>query len=620
MALPVGLRALFNFRGPKGDKGDKGATGTFASASAIALAAEQAATVEMSGSEYARHIQFGIPRGLPGLNAVPTDQAIATLLSAADTASRAAADQTIAAWAAKNSVYATDHGVKAVQSGLGANAGVIIQALMDAISAAGGGVLYLPPGRIRIDQRLIPRSNVAIVGAGKEATKLLCLESAFYGEHTEADPLVGFHLRGFTASGERFGDAVTWKGYHDQYHIRCSWVDVAFDHWGMTGLGPDYLKDCYMENCTTFNTGRANNGTQASGNGIGIATGGFGGGTENFTMVGCHVIQAKRFGIMIEGGPKNFGGKELASARVIGCSASLCGDAGFLLGGSRHSIYANNYAFDNTGDGILFGTGTIPQSTPSWRSIVIGNACHNNGGAGIAYDSTKHAVFGNGALIANNVCTQNAGGGIAIRLGLSDVDSVQVIGNFLEANTFAGLLLELGARVFMAGMISSNTFRNNWTTGSAGEEGQLVVRGGTISGSLIEGNLFRHNSASRPSMRIGTAAFPTTVVKTAVKTNHSPINPLITLPNATYAAGDLVIMGNEGANVGTAAVTVSASPFTYTAGTTPEYLYLRAGTITTVTKNGIALLASLGAYYLLPGQSVTITYTGTLVASTDRVQ
>ncbi|MHC9044021.1 right-handed parallel beta-helix repeat-containing protein [Microbacterium saperdae] len=623
MALPAGLRALFNMKGPKGDKGDKGDTGTFASASARSVAADQPAVARVSGPWWARVVEFDIPRGQPGVNAVPADEAIATYLAAVESRSRAAADALIASWAAKNTIYATDHGIKENATTQGAFTQGILQGLINLISATGGGVLELPKGQIWYDSPLVPKNNVAIVGKGKGATKLMCLQSAFYGAHTEADPLRGFHLRGFTASGERFGDTVTWKGYHDQYHIDCSWVDVAFDDWGMTGLGPDYLQQCLFLNCSTFNTGRANDGTQPSGNGIGIATGGFGGKTENFTMIGCHAVQAKRFGIMIEGGPKNGGGKELASAMIIGNSAGKCGNAGFLLGGSRHSTCIGNYAYDNVGDGILFGTGTIIQSAPSWRSTVLGNQCHNNGGAGIAYDTVGHAVLGPGAIIEANNCTGNAHG-IAIRLGLSDATGVSVQNNYIEANTFAGILLELGTRTLVLVHVSGNELINNWAAAATGEDGQIVIRGGTVDAGQFADNTFRHNSAARVSVRFGTASAPSVSInKTAFKVNHSATNPLITIGNVTFTPGNLVVMGNEGANVGTAAIAaanIGASPWTYTAGTTPEYLHLRAGTVTGVTKNGVAVFAGLGQHYLLPGQSVTVSYTGTLVATADRVQ
>lgn len=80
------------------------------------------------------------------------------------------------------------------------------------------------------------------------------------------------------------------------------------------------------------------------------------------------------------------------------------------------------------------------------------------------------------------------------------------------------------------------------------------------------------------------------------------------------------ITDNLGYNpVGAAAITTSSSPYTYTAGASPETIYIAATTITAVTQGGISILpAALGTtdftIQLGPNEPVVITYTGTLVA------
>jgi hypothetical protein len=71
-------------------------------------------------------------------------------------------------------------------------------------------------------------------------------------------------------------------------------------------------------------------------------------------------------------------------------------------------------------------------------------------------------------------------------------------------------------------------------------------------------------------------------------------------------------------------VTPSASPWTYTAGATPEVLYLAGATVSGVTKNTIAIpynsaASTSTAYALEPNESVTISYTGSFsYSATDR--
>lgn len=84
------LMKIGNLKGPKGDPGAPGVPGTFASASAETVPADESAAVVMSGPETAKQVHFKVPRGLPGVNAVPADEAVAVYVGADDTDSGAA--------------------------------------------------------------------------------------------------------------------------------------------------------------------------------------------------------------------------------------------------------------------------------------------------------------------------------------------------------------------------------------------------------------------------------------------------------------------------------------------------------------------------------------------------
>lgn len=91
--------------------------------------------------------------------------------------------------------------------------------------------------------------------------------------------------------------------------------------------------------------------------------------------------------------------------------------------------------------------------------------------------------------------------------------------------------------------------------------------------------------------------------------------------NGAFVTGSR-IERNVGYNpVGAAAITTAASPYTYTAGSSPETVYTSASTsITAITQGGVSILpAALGANVpmsieLDPNAAVVITYTGTLTA------
>lgn len=84
---PAGPAGAAGPAGPQGPRGERGFPGTFASVGAQSVPAEESARVEMTGEELYKHAEFFIPRGLPGVNAVPADDAVATYLGADDTKS-----------------------------------------------------------------------------------------------------------------------------------------------------------------------------------------------------------------------------------------------------------------------------------------------------------------------------------------------------------------------------------------------------------------------------------------------------------------------------------------------------------------------------------------------------
>lgn len=84
MALPAGVAQLGTFKGEKGD------TGSLAFATAESVPAGDVAAVEMIGPESNRGAHFKIPRGLPGVNAVANDAAMAALVGAVDSDTRLA--------------------------------------------------------------------------------------------------------------------------------------------------------------------------------------------------------------------------------------------------------------------------------------------------------------------------------------------------------------------------------------------------------------------------------------------------------------------------------------------------------------------------------------------------
>ena len=97
--LPAGSAATAEMTGtafkhvhlgiPRGEKGEQGVAGTLSSASAESIPAGESAAVVMSGTTEVKHAHFKVPRGLPGVNAVENDEAVATYLRATDSLTNA---------------------------------------------------------------------------------------------------------------------------------------------------------------------------------------------------------------------------------------------------------------------------------------------------------------------------------------------------------------------------------------------------------------------------------------------------------------------------------------------------------------------------------------------------
>ncbi|WP_188711347.1 hypothetical protein [Microbacterium faecale] len=140
--MSVRFIPLANINGKDGAQGPQGPAGTFTSASGHTLPAGSQATVETSGSPTAKHLEIGVPRGLPGLNAVPTDEAMAVLVGAMDTLTGNALENR---FVPKNSLVfnAADHGV--VGDGT-ADDTATMQALIDQVPD--GSTIVAPPGAV----------------------------------------------------------------------------------------------------------------------------------------------------------------------------------------------------------------------------------------------------------------------------------------------------------------------------------------------------------------------------------------------------------------------------------------------------------------------------------------
>jgi hypothetical protein len=178
----------------------------------------------------------------------------------------------------------------------------------------------------------------------------------------------------------------------------------------------------------------------------------------------------------------------------------------------------------------------------------------------------------------------------------------------------------------------SNTTSGFFSGGTAGVVSNIQIIGGRVAGNASQGILFDGILGGQiQNVRIGTVGgyggvngvgvyLASAAESINVSGNDLRLNTAI-VTNAASGTKNR-ITDNMGYNpVGAASVTTSASPYTYTAGASPETLYFSASTgVSAVTQGGVSVLpAALAANVpfaaqLGPNEAIVVTYTGTLTA------
>lgn len=594
---------------------------------------------------------------------------------------------------------------------------VQIQAAIDAVSAAGGGTVYLREGHYYYTSNpILPKNYVSVVGESRNGTILApswtATRSAFgdgtnSGAFTSGTPLTDFELRNLTidctnASASSYTPAC--KGVFIQYLQNCTFDNLNILESYASALGIDYLVNTKITNIYILNHGRGMNpaGSSVGGNGIGIGTGGYAvetcyvanvqvlvnngrgnngimfesqntstnsqhmvvdgfqitgsytglrvSGVESVSFSDGRVISPQQDGIIITdgingngkasnklrfsdivvtGAARNalrfaFGGSDM---EFNGCTFSGSTSTNILFNTSMTDIRFNGgqsngsavhgvsmalestavrfngfNVFGNTSDGYNIGA-CIDLS-------IIGGSSWDNGGDGIDLDGIQGPVNISGVslylndsqgVLATNVNRTtinncqiylNADSGITFNNTSASARNL-VSGNVITNNgTNTGLTYRSAIVLLGSGALTYSTFQNNITSDSQGTQTQrfgLVPQSSNRSFCVFQNNDFRGNLTGAVST--GTAG------TNEIRKNNLGLNP-----------------------EGGAAITVTASPFTYTAGTSPEMVYIYGGTVSDVSKSSATIATASGiSVHLEPNQAITVTYTVAPTMRKDRL-
>lgn len=223
------------------------------------------------------------------------------------------------------------------------------------------------------------------------------------------------------------------------------------------------------------------------------------------------------------------------------------------------------------------GTDNLHLNTYSGRHRIVSISCT---GAGIV--ATGRRAAPTAASLAGN----------GIRITANNDDAV-VLGTVCQDNNYSGIHDSAAISVLSSNVCLSNG-RNTGATNAV--RSGIRLEGGRHS---VSANLCS-NVTGVTTQQLGISA---TSLTAGSRISHDNLLQGNTVDDILVDAADPFAL---------AAVTVGASPWTYTAnGVMPEVVYIRGGTFSALTQGGQTLATAAGTVvpvYLNPGESFTLTY------------
>jgi parallel beta-helix repeat protein len=315
-------------------------------------------------------------------------------------------------------------------------------------------------------------------------------------------------------------------------------------------------------------------------------------GDEN-TLLGNHVLEAGinkssgfAHGIAIDG---NGGANPNGRHRILGNYVFDASDAGIEVADAVDDVLIEGNTVNGAGVGalavnrygIFFGGGFAPSS----KGTIRGNTVTRAGTSGIQVAGPSSLARASSLVIEGNLCYGNGENGIYLK----------AVDNFV---------------------VNGNDCFNNDT--SATEKDGIRLEG--VWDGIVEGNrCYDDQEAKTQAHGLGILTGATNVL---VAMNDLSGNAVGAIGSANLFAGTSRLYENKGFNpLGVSRVTIGPSPWTYTNNDfVREAIYIRGGTVSDVTKDGLAgiFAGSNVTVWLEPGESLTLTYSSPPIVSKDR--
>jgi hypothetical protein len=517
-----------------------------------------------------------------------------------------------------------------------------IQAAINAASAAGSGIVFYPKAIYIITSSLLTASKVSHIGIGrcKSIVKWIALTDAitammYNSAGTSAAPFYDIEIANMEWDMEAATCAtynVASKVFFWQYNVRLSIHDCYIHGSPATGIGTDFLQASSIRGNVIQNCGRlAAAGTSPHGGaGIGIAT------SQAWTE-GClfddNVVISPptnngTYGIFVENNYSLYD-NTTSFHRIMNNLVILGGQSQIGIGieGTSYCTAQGNQVIGSGaqyqhGINIAGGSvGNLPSSNYVRVSDNLVTACD----IGVYLLSTgTDEQTPNDVAISGNDVTGCLRYGIWISTGTLQLETIKISDNIVSLCGCEGVYISGSGGVKNLELIG-NTIKNNATTTSTTNQKAGVSILSPISSLRMFSNILYDDQVSHTqqygiifdgAITIVTGAF--------IHGNDLTGNGTGAISITTSASVAGWITNNKGYNpLGAASVALGASPWTYTAGNTPEVLYLYGGTVSAVSKNSITLATGTSAtvalpIFLDPGETVTVTYSSAPTANIDR--
>lgn len=349
-----------------------------------------------------------------------------------------------------------------------------------ALSAATSGpkTIYLPPGRYRLNDRVTPRSGVALIGAGMfESTVVpMSFRAAFDWRvgttYLEECIFADFGIDAINQQLLNGSYTVQSKGFYFQRFRRCVFTRLFIRDTGATSIGIDYAEDSLIANNLVLRGGRLAAYGQPGASGIGIGTGKAQ--SEPLLILNNIVMDAKNYNIFLE---QQGATNEDYAARNNVVAGNICigGTHSFGDCGADGTLVTGNQFADAIAAAVILHGATVGAARPSSRMLLADNQIMRAGGAGVEWHGASWS--GRGYHSHGNRIEQCAKGHWLRGSGQTVLDDFEIDDNIRDCT---GHAVHFASGVFHNVDIAGRMINN----GGVAIRLDATMRGGSIAARI----------------------------------------------------------------------------------------------------------------------------------------